>query len=72
MKDTKLLATYGYYNYFPLTGGTATVTLEKNYREILIDWMQACNYTTGTELSSNQFTFSNWKHDRNAFSFLYS
>ena len=52
------------YDYFNETGGTSTVTLEKNYREILRDWLINNHYNTGTQLKSSSYYSSLWQHDR--------
>ena len=57
-----------YYNYFSTTGGTSTITLAKNYREILRDWLIANHYNTGTVLDSESFASGLWVHDRTVFS----
>lgn len=54
-----------YYDYFAETGGSSTVTLSKNYREILRDWLISNEYNTGKKLSSSDFSSSLWQHDRN-------
>ena len=55
-----------YYDYFPNTGGTSVTTLNKNYREILRDWLKAKNYLAGG-LNSSDYLSSLWAHDRTAF-----
>ena len=52
------------YDYFSQTGGTSTVTLSKNYREILRDWLIENNYNTGTLLSASNYASNLWQHDR--------
>ena len=52
------------YDYFSQTGGTSTVTLEKNYREILRDWLIDNHYNTGTQLKASNYYSSLWQHDR--------
>ena len=52
------------YDYFNETGGTSTVTLAKNYREILRDWLIDNHYNTGTQLKSSSYYSSLWQHDR--------
>jgi hypothetical protein len=52
------------YDYFNETGGTSTVTLTKNYREILRDWLIDNHYNTGTQLKSSDYYGSLWQHDR--------
>ena len=50
------------YDYFYQTGGTSTVTLQKNYREILRDWLIDNNYNNGTSLKSSSYYSSLWQH----------
>ena len=59
-----------YYNYFWITGGTSNVTLSNNYRDILTDWMVDNHYNTGNVLNSNDYSFSQWNHNKSAFSFV--
>ena len=49
------------YDYFYQTGGTSKVTLEKNYREILRDWLKEHGYNNGKELTPSDFSSSNWE-----------
>ena len=51
------------YDYFSQTGGTSTVTLEKNYREILKDWLITNHYNTGALLSASHYSDSLWQHN---------
>lgn len=55
------------YDYFSETGGSSTTTLNKNYREILRDWLRAGNYAKGTSLSAYDYTNSQWAHNKNNF-----
>ena len=52
------------YDYFSQTGGTSTVTLQKNYREILRDWLISNQYNTGKLLSASNYSSELWQHDR--------
>lgn len=52
------------YDYFSQTGGSSTVTLNKNYREILRDWLIENHYNTGASLSASSYSSSLWQHDR--------
>ena len=56
-----------YYDYFPTTGGTSYVTLDKNYREILRDWLKDNGYANGKELLAADYSSSLWNHDRTLF-----
>ena len=51
------------YDYFSQTGGSSEVTLSKNYREILRDWLVDNHYNTGTALKSSSYYNSLWQHD---------
>ena len=51
-----------YYDYFSETGGTSTVTLSKNYREILRDWLISNGYNTGKALKSSDYSSGLWAH----------
>ncbi len=52
------------YDYFTQTGGTSTVTLQKNYREILRDWLIDNHYNTGMLLSASNYSSELWQHNR--------
>ena len=52
------------YDYFPQTAGTSIVTLEKNYREILRDWLIDNHYNTGTQLKASDYYSSLWQHNK--------
>ena len=52
------------YDYFSETGGSSTVTLQKNYREILRDWLIENHYNTGTLLSASNYSSDLWQHNR--------
>lgn len=56
-----------YYNYFSETGGTSNITLSKNYREILRDYLKAHNYHLGAALDPDFFSSSSWYHNRHNF-----
>ncbi len=56
-----------FYNYFSYTGGTSSVTLSKNYREILKDWLKNNGYNSGSTLRASDYSSSSWAHDRTAF-----
>ena len=56
-----------YYDYFNTTGGSSTITLTKNYREILRDWLKDNGYNSGTELNANNYSSDLWQHDRTVF-----
>lgn len=51
------------YDYFSSTGGTSTITLSKNYREILRDWLIDNHYNTGTLLSASNYSSDLWQHN---------
>ena len=51
------------YNAFPQTGGSSTITLSKNYREILRDWLIENHYNTGTLLSASNYSSDLWQHN---------
>lgn len=51
-----------YFDYFPTTGGTSTIKLSKNYREILRDWLISKGYASGTSLNSSDYSSSLWQH----------
>ena len=51
------------YDYFSSTGGTSTVTLTKNYREILRDWLIDNHYNTGTALRATDYSSDLWQHN---------
>ena len=57
------------YNYFYQTGGTSNISLTKNYREILRDWLKANALNSSQPLNANNFTSSLWAHDRTLFSY---
>lgn len=52
------------YDYFSETGGTSTTTLNKNYREILRDWLLTNRYNLGAGLYASNYSSSLWQHDR--------
>ena len=54
-----------YYDYFSQTGGSSTTTLQKNYREILRDWLIENHYNTGTLLNASNYSSNLWQHNRN-------
>ena len=58
---------YRNYDFFPQTAGTSTTTLNKNYREILKDWLVANQYDTGKALSPHDYNSASWAYDRSAF-----
>ena len=58
---------YHIHDYFPLTGGTSTTLLTKNYREILRDYLKANGYNTGKALAYSNFANSLWQHNKNNF-----
>ena len=51
------------YDYFSSTGGTSTVTLAKNYREILRDWLIDNHYNTDTALRASDYSSDLWQHN---------
>ena len=53
------------YDYFSSTGGTSTVTLAKNYREILRDWLIDNHYNTDTALRASDYSSDLWQHNHN-------
>jgi len=55
------------YDFFPTSAGTSTITLSKNYREILRDWLISNQYNTGKELNPYDYQTSSWYHDRTVF-----
>lgn len=55
-----------YYDYFPTTGGTSTITLYKNYREILRDWLISNGYNTGKALKASDYSSSLWAHSQSS------
>ena len=55
------------YDYFPTSADTSTVTLSKNYREILRDWLKAKGYNTSAGLRASDFSSSLWEYNRTAF-----
>ena len=57
---------YRDYDYFPTSADTSTITLTKNYREILRDWLRAGGYTNGG-LKASDYSSSLWQFNRNAF-----
>ena len=57
---------YRDYDYFPTSADTSTITLTKNYREILRDWLRAGGYTNGG-LKASDYSNSLWQFNRNAF-----
>ena len=59
-----------YYNYFSETGGTSTIKLSKNYREIARDWLLKEGYNTGKELNYNDFNESQWQHNRSGYTVI--
>ena len=48
------------YNYFSQTGGTSSLKLSKNYREILRDWLISNGYSTGKALDYSDFNTSEY------------
>ena len=54
-----------YYDYFPTTGGSSTTTLDKNYREILREWLRDNHYNTGTLMSSSNYSSTSSSHAKN-------
>lgn len=58
---------YRYYDYFQTTGGTSTIKLSKNYREILKGWLKNNGYNTGKALNPQDYSRSLWQHDRTVF-----
>ena len=58
---------YRNYDFFPQTAGTSTTTLNKNYREILKDWLVTNQYNTGKALSPYDYNSRLWAHDRSVF-----
>ena len=58
-----------YYDYFSITGGTSSITLTKNYREIIKQWLKDNHYNTGTQLNSDDFSSSLWAHNTSNFTF---
>ena len=55
------------YNYFPSTGGTSSIKLSKNYREILRDWLIENGYDNEKVLKSSDFNTS--EYSSNQFSY---
>ena len=55
------------YDYFPTTAGTSTIKLEKNYRELLKDWLKEKGFSSGIELNPNDYSSSLWQHNVNLF-----
>ena len=58
-----------YYDYFSITGGTSSIALTKNYREIIKQWLKDNHYNTGTQLNSDDFSSSLWAHNTSNFTF---
>ena len=52
------------YDYFSETGGSSTVKLSKNYREILRDWLIDNGYSAGKKLNASDYDSSLWQHSR--------
>ena len=52
------------YDYFSETGGSSTIKLSKNYREILRDWLIENHYNTGTLLNASNYSSDLWQHSR--------
>lgn len=59
-----------YYDKFSETGGTSTIKLSKNYREIARDWLLAEGYNTGKELRYQDFAASLWQHNKSGYTVI--
>ncbi|MBR0440026.1 MAG: bifunctional metallophosphatase/5'-nucleotidase [Bacilli bacterium] len=58
------------YDKFTETGGTSTIKLSKNYREIARDWLIAEGYNTGKALRYQDFAATLWQHNKSGYTVI--